>query len=118
MELARRVRIGAVSRRRALALLGAIATLRGADAAELAVLQPVSLDHVNIRVSDVGKSAAFYMRLFDTPVLRNATLRARPNLPASRAFFLKFGEGYLAIIAGLRTGCSGPRPLFRRTSRL
>jgi catechol 2,3-dioxygenase-like lactoylglutathione lyase family enzyme len=86
-----------LSRRHALMLLGAIASVRGAHAAEQAITQPVSLDHVNIRVSDVAKSGAFYTGLFDTPVLHSTTLRAQPNSPPSEGFFLKFGEGYLAI---------------------
>jgi hypothetical protein len=47
-------------------------------------MQPVSLDHVNIRVASVARSAAFYMGLFDTPVLRNLALRAQPTLPPIR----------------------------------
>jgi catechol 2,3-dioxygenase-like lactoylglutathione lyase family enzyme len=103
MDHARRVYPVSVSRRQALALLGALATLRGAwggkgaGAAEAGMLQPVSLDHVNIRVSNVARSAAFYMGLFDTPVLRSAGLRARPDSPPSEAYFLRFGEGYLAM---------------------
>ena len=86
-----------VSRRHALALLGAIAATRGAGAAEAGIMQPLTLDHVNIRVSSTAKSGAFYMGLFDTPVLRSATLRAQPASPPSEGFFLKFGDGYLAI---------------------
>lgn len=86
-----------MSRRQALVVLGAAATLRSAGAAEPGLLQPVLLDHVNIRVSNVARSGAFYTGLFDTPVLHNAALRARPNLPPSEGFFLKLGDGYLAI---------------------
>jgi catechol 2,3-dioxygenase-like lactoylglutathione lyase family enzyme len=78
-------------------LLGAASVVRGAAAAEPGLLQPLSLDHVNIRVSNVAKTAQFYMALFDTPVLRSAALRAQPNSPPSEGFFLKFGDGYLAI---------------------
>jgi catechol 2,3-dioxygenase-like lactoylglutathione lyase family enzyme len=109
MKRAGRVRPVSVSRRGALALLGAplvgLAAAPGvralgpnaAQAAQAALLQPVSLDHVNIRVTNVPRSAAFYMGLFDTPVLHNAGLRARPDSPPSEAYFLRFGEGYLAI---------------------
>ncbi len=86
-----------VSRRQALVLLGAVAAMRSAGAAERAITQPVSLDHVNIRVSNVARTAEFYMGLFETPVLRNAALRAQPTSPPSEGFFLKFGDGYLAI---------------------
>jgi catechol 2,3-dioxygenase-like lactoylglutathione lyase family enzyme len=95
MDLARAV--SGLSRRETLALLGAIAVARPAGAAEQGLLRPVSLDHVNIRVSDVAKTGAFFMALFDTPVLRNPALRARPTSPPSEGFFLKFGDGYLAI---------------------
>ena len=86
-----------LSRRQTIALLGAITTLRSAGAAESGLVQPVSLDHVNIRVANVAKTAAFYMGLFDTPVLRNPGLRAQPNSPPSEGYFLKFGDGYLAM---------------------
>jgi len=88
---------GLVSRRQALVLLGAVAAARAAEAAEPALMQPVSLDHVNIRVASVARSAAFYMGLFDTPVLRNLALRAQPTSPPSEGFFLRFGDGYLVI---------------------
>jgi catechol 2,3-dioxygenase-like lactoylglutathione lyase family enzyme len=97
MDLAQRARKDLVSRRQALALLGAATAVRGADAAEQAIMQPVSLDHVNIRVSNVAKTAEFYTGLFETPVLRNAALRAQPTSPPSEGFFIKFGDGYLAI---------------------
>jgi catechol 2,3-dioxygenase-like lactoylglutathione lyase family enzyme len=97
MEHTRGECAGLVSRRQALVLLGAVAATHGAAAAEPALMHPVSLDHVNIRVSSVARSAAFYMGLFDTPVLRNPALRAQPNSPPSEGFFLQFGDGYLAI---------------------
>jgi catechol 2,3-dioxygenase-like lactoylglutathione lyase family enzyme len=97
MNLTHKVRTDLVSRRQTLTLLGAVAAVHAANAAEQAIMQPVSLDHVNIRVSDVAKTAEFYVGLFDTPVLRNAALRAQPTSPPSEGFFLKFGGGYLAI---------------------
>jgi catechol 2,3-dioxygenase-like lactoylglutathione lyase family enzyme len=97
MNLARGARTGFVSRRQLMILLGAAAAVREVEAAEQAITQPVSLDHINIRVSNVAKTAEFYMGLFDTPVLRNAALRAQPTSPPSEGFFLKFGDGYLAI---------------------
>jgi catechol 2,3-dioxygenase-like lactoylglutathione lyase family enzyme len=97
MNLAQRAVKDLVSRRQALVLLGAVAAMRSAGAAERAITQPVSLDHVNIRVSNVARTAEFYMGLFETPVLRNAALRAQPTSPPSEGFFLKFGDGYLAI---------------------
>jgi catechol 2,3-dioxygenase-like lactoylglutathione lyase family enzyme len=85
------------SRREALTLLGTMAVMRGAGAADAGMLQPATLDHVNLRVANVAKSAEFYTGLFDTPLLRNPALRARPNLPPGEAFFLKMGEGYLVV---------------------
>jgi catechol 2,3-dioxygenase-like lactoylglutathione lyase family enzyme len=97
MQHAREGNAGLISRRHALAVLGAAAAVGIAEAAESGLLQPLSLDHVNIRVSNVAKTGQFYMALFDTPVLRNPALRAQPNSPPSEGFFLKFGDGYLAI---------------------
>jgi catechol 2,3-dioxygenase-like lactoylglutathione lyase family enzyme len=97
MDLTQAARKDLISRRQALALLGAVGAVRNAGAAEQAIMQPVSLDHVNIRVSNVAATAQFYMGLFETPVLRNAALRAQPASPPSEGFFLKFGDGYLAI---------------------
>src|SRR5580700_6005247 len=86
-----------ISRRAALALLGAAAVVRNARAAEQAVMQPISLDHVNIRVASSPKTAQFYMGLFDTPVLRNPSLRAQPNSPPGDDFSRKFGDVSVAI---------------------
>jgi catechol 2,3-dioxygenase-like lactoylglutathione lyase family enzyme len=97
MDVQHAIRTDLISRRETLLLLGAVAATPCANAAERGALQPVSLDHVNIRVTNVGKTAQFYTGLFDTPVLRNEALRARPDGPPSEGFFLKFGEGYLAI---------------------
>jgi catechol 2,3-dioxygenase-like lactoylglutathione lyase family enzyme len=93
----RRRQRGLFTRRDTLTLLGAVVAARGANAAEPGILQPATLDHVNLRVSNVAKSAEFYTALFDTPLLRNPTLRARPNLPSGEAIFLKMGEGYLVV---------------------
>jgi len=90
MGLAHGPRQEFVSRRRALAPLGAVAAARDAGAAETGIMQPLTLDHVNIRVSNTARTGAFYMRLFDTPVLRSAALRAQPASPPSEGFFLEF----------------------------
>ena len=73
MDHVQGARAGLISRRQAVILLGAVAAARSAGAAEPGILQPVSLDHVNIRVSNVPRSGAFYVALFDTPVLRSTT---------------------------------------------
>jgi catechol 2,3-dioxygenase-like lactoylglutathione lyase family enzyme/predicted enzyme related to lactoylglutathione lyase len=99
---------GFISRRGALALLGAaVAAVRYAGAAEQAIMQPVSLDHVNIRVANVVTTAQFYMELFDTPVLRNPAMRAQPTSPPSEGFFLKFGDGYLVMTQAFAPERSG-----------
>jgi hypothetical protein len=97
MNLTEAVRGGLVSRREALTLLGAMAAMHSADAADPGMLQPATLDHVNLRVSNAAKSAEFYMWLLDTPILRNPALRARPNLPPGEAYFFRMGEGYLVV---------------------
>ena len=97
MKTARGVCPSSISRRQALGLLGTLAITRNAGAAEQGLMQPVSLDHINIRVANVARSGAFYMGLFETPVLRNAALRAQPTSPPSEGYFIKFGDGYLAI---------------------
>jgi len=97
MNLAQGARKDSISPREALSMLAAVAAVRSAGAAEQAIMQPISLDHVNIRVSDTAGSGAFYIELFDTPVLRNPALRAQPTSPPSEGFFLKFSDGYLAI---------------------
>src|SRR5215468_3201950 len=97
MDRAQGARKDLISRRQTLSVLAAMVAVGNAGAAEQAIMQPVSLDHVNIRVSNVARSGAFYMGLFDTPVLKNAALRAQPTSPPSEGFFLKFGDGYLAI---------------------
>lgn len=97
MGVARGASTDLISRRHALALMGAVTAAGGASAAEAGMVEPVSLDHINIRVSNVARTGAFYMALFDTPVLRSAALRAQPSSPPSEGFFLKFGDGYLAI---------------------
>ena len=97
MDSTQAERASLVSRREALMLVGAMAAMRSASAAEAGVLQPTTLDHVNLRVASVAKSAEFYVALFETPLLRNPALRARPNLPPGEAIFLKMGEGYLVI---------------------
>ena len=82
MDLAQGARKDLVSRRQTIVLLGAATAVRSADAAEPAIMQPVSLDHVNIRVSNVAKTAEFYMGLFDTPDGASAcTRRVRSDSP-------------------------------------
>src|SRR5215467_4058717 len=57
----RRRQTGLFSRRDTLTLLGALAATRGASAAEPGILQPATLDHVNLRVSNVTKSGEGYL---------------------------------------------------------
>src|SRR5262249_4388533 len=97
MDSTQALRASLVSRREALMLVGAMAAMRSTGAAEAGTLQPATLDHVNLRVASAARSAEFYVALFDTPLLRNPSLRARPNLPPGEAVFLKMGEGYLVI---------------------
>ena len=86
----------AVPRREFLKLLGTIALTRQARRAE-PILQAAALDHFNIRVSDVAKSAAFYHKLFDGELLRVSSIPANPTSPPGEAFYLRTGESYLVI---------------------
>ena len=86
----------AVPRREFLKLLGVIALTRQARRAEPA-LQAAALDHFNLRVSDVAKSAAFYHRLFGGELLRVSNIPANPTSPPGEAFYLRTGESYLVI---------------------
>jgi len=59
MDLTQAVRASLVSHRETLMLLGAMTVMRSVEAAEPGMLQPATLDHVNIRVSNVAKSQSF-----------------------------------------------------------
>ncbi len=86
----------AIPRREFLKLLGVIALTRQARRAE-PILQAAALDHFNIRVSDVAKSAAFYHKLFGGELLRVSNIPANPTSPPGEAFYLRTGESYLVI---------------------
>src|SRR6266849_2233343 len=86
----------AIPRRKFLRLLGVIPLARQARRAE-PVLQAAALDHFNIRVSDVAKSAAFYHKLFGGELLRVRSIPANPTSPPGEAFYLRTGESYLVI---------------------
>jgi catechol 2,3-dioxygenase-like lactoylglutathione lyase family enzyme len=86
----------AIPRREFFKLLGVIALTRRARRAE-PILQAAALDHFNIRVSGVAKSAAFYHKLFGGELLRVNSIPANPNSPPGEAFYLRTGESYLVI---------------------
>src|SRR5262249_58976447 len=62
---------------------------------------PVSaLDHVNIRVPDVRRSAEFYIKLFGLQVARAPNAKAQtanPTSPSGELWFIRLGEAFLAI---------------------
>ncbi len=77
-----------IRRREALGLLGAGAwAIRNAAAADPA-LRFAALDHVEFLVSDVEKSAAFYVRIFGDTVLKNNRTTRR---------YVKLGASYIAM---------------------
>jgi catechol 2,3-dioxygenase-like lactoylglutathione lyase family enzyme len=86
-----------LSRRDAIALFCAVALISEARGAETGLLQPVSVDHINLRVTDVRKSATFYNTLFGGPILRVESIPANPTSPSGKAFYIKTGDSYLVI---------------------
>src|SRR5712691_673155 len=86
----------AIPRREFLKLLSVIPFARQARRAE-PILQAAALDHFNIRVSDVAKSASFYHKLFGGELLRVSSIPANPTSPPGEAFYLRTGESYLVL---------------------
>ena len=87
--------------------LGAAAAVRG----WAAPLSAEGIDHVNIRVPDVRRSADFYIRLFGgAHVARSPNAKAQtanPDSPSGVLWFVRLGESFLAIsptAPGLSTG--------------
>jgi catechol 2,3-dioxygenase-like lactoylglutathione lyase family enzyme len=65
-----------------------------------AALPVAGLDHVNIRVPDVRRSAEFYINLFGVQVARAPNAKAQtanPASPSGELWFIRLGEGFLAI---------------------
>jgi len=65
-----------------------------------AALPVTGLDHVNIRVPDVRRSAEFYINLFGLQVARAPNAKAQtanPASPSGELWFIRLGEGFLAI---------------------
>ena len=77
-------------------LLGAAGTAPRLEAA----LPAGSIDHVNIRVPDVQRSADFYIKLFGVEVARAPNAKAQTANPASPSgvlWFIRLGRSFLAI---------------------
>ena len=77
-------------------LLGAASTAPRLEAA----LPVGSIDHVNIRVPDVQRSADFYIKLFGAEVARAPNAKAQTANPASPSgvlWFIRLGRSFLAI---------------------
>jgi catechol 2,3-dioxygenase-like lactoylglutathione lyase family enzyme len=85
-----------VSRRETLALLSAMAIANTASA-QAPLLRPLTLDHVNIHVSDVAKAADFYSNLLSGPVLKIASQAANPTSIPGPLVDVKAGSNYLVI---------------------
>ncbi len=65
-----------------------------------AALAVTGLDHVNIRVPDVRRSAEFYINLFGVQVARAPNAKAQtanPASPSGELWFVRLGEAFLAI---------------------
>jgi catechol 2,3-dioxygenase-like lactoylglutathione lyase family enzyme len=73
------------------ALSAAVLTASAATAAAADALHFTALDHVEISVPDAAKSAAFYARIFGSPIWKNNKTPRR---------YVKFGRCYIAIEQG------------------
>src|SRR6201993_1630957 len=65
-----------------------------------AALPAAGVDHVNIRVPDVRRSADFYIKLFGVQVARAPNAKAQtanPASPSGELWFIRLGESFLAI---------------------
>jgi len=65
-----------------------------------APLSATAIDHVNIHVPDVDRSAEFYTKLFGDVVARSPNAKAQtanPDSPSGVLWFVKTGENNLAI---------------------
>ena len=65
-----------------------------------ASLPVAGLDHVNIRVPDVRRSAEFYINLFGVQVARAPNAKAQtanPASPSGELWFIRLGEAFLAV---------------------
>lgn len=57
----------------------------------------IELDHVSIRVSDVRRSARFYMQLFGSDAARDANRQANPGSRSGELWFIRLGRSHLAL---------------------
>src|SRR5437879_6938692 len=73
--------------------LGAASAVRACEAA----LPAAGLDHVNIRVPDVRRSAEFYIKLFGVDVSRAPNAGANPGSKPGELWFVRLGQSFLAI---------------------
>jgi catechol 2,3-dioxygenase-like lactoylglutathione lyase family enzyme len=84
--------------------------MAGVAGVGIATLQPISswsaplpasaLDHVNIRVPDVDRSAEFYTKPFGIEISRSPSAKAQtanPDSPSGVLWFVQLGESSLAI---------------------
>ena len=92
-------------------IAGAVLLGTAGSALRLEAALPVAgLDHVNIHVPDVRRSAEFYIKLLGVEVARapNAkAISANPASPSGELWFVRLGQSYLTISplpAGERPG--------------
>ena len=84
------------NRREWMAAALALATTVDLNAAEGAV-PATALDHTNVHVPDVERSAAFYTKLFGRVVSRAPNAPAKPGSARGVIWFVRLGENFLAI---------------------
>jgi catechol 2,3-dioxygenase-like lactoylglutathione lyase family enzyme len=57
----------------------------------------IELDHVSFRVSNVQRTARFYMRLFGTDAARDPHRQANPGSQAGELWFIRCGRSHIAL---------------------
>ena len=80
-----------------LGLLPLVPTIQGGARGASLLLPFIELDHVSIRVSDVRRSARFYMELFGSEASRDLNRQANPGSRAGELWFIRLGRSHLAL---------------------
>src|SRR5262245_4548028 len=86
-----------MKRRELIGMLPLMAAMRRPARAASALLPFLELDHVSIRVSDVRRSARFYMDLFGGDAARDPNRQANPGSQAGELWFIRLGRSHLAL---------------------
>jgi catechol 2,3-dioxygenase-like lactoylglutathione lyase family enzyme len=86
-----------IDRRRLIGSLPLLAALGRRAVAQSALLPFIEVDHVSIRVSDVQRSARFYMQLFGNDAARDPKRQANPGSQTGELWFIRLGRSHLAL---------------------